>query len=135
MSVVYTLFLMILLLLCLTVFVFGDTLIEWASGITAQLLDAAIVIRSLKLVVGAVILVMFFTVMYAVVPNRKAKLLTQIPGAVVGSAGWVGFSCIFSYYYENLANYSYVYGSLSVIVFFMLWLFICIYIPPQQEAS
>lgn len=128
MSMIYTLFVMALLVLCLTIFVFGDTLTGWLSDFLPWLFNVAPVIQSLRLIVGTAVLTLFFMVMYTVVPNRKVKLLTQLPGALMGSIGWLGFSYAFSYYYENLANYSYVYGSLSVLVFFMLWLFICIYI-------
>ena len=127
-SMFYTLFLMILFILCLTVFVFGDTLSEWLSWLLPWFFDVALVIQSLRLIVGTAVLTLFFAVMYKVVPNRKAKFFTELPGALVSSIGWVGFSYIFSYYYENIANFSYVYGSLSVIVFFMLWLYICLYI-------
>lgn len=128
MSMVYTLFVMLLLVSCLTIFVFGDTLTDWMSGFVPWLFNIALVIQSLRMMVGSAVLVLFFMVMYSVIPNRRAKILSQLPGAVVGSVGWIGFSYAFSYYYENIANYSYVYGSLSVLVFFMLWLFICIYI-------
>ena len=128
MSMIYTLFIMILLVSCLTIFVFGDTLTKWLSNLIPWLFDIALVIQSVRMIVGTAVLVLFFMIMYSVIPNRKAKLLSQLPGAVLGSVGWIGFSYAFSYYYENLANYSYVYGSLSVLVFFMLWLFICIYI-------
>ena len=128
MSMIYTLLLMALLVLCLTFFVFGDTIAGWLSGFVPWLFKITPIIQSLRMIVGAAVLGMFFLGMYIIIPNRKVKILTQVPGAIVGSVGWVGFSYAFSYYYEHLANYSYVYGSLSVLVFFMLWLFICIYI-------
>ncbi len=128
MSMIYTLLLMAILVLCLTVFVFGDTITGWLSAFVPWLFAVTPVIQSFRMIVGVAVLTLFFLVMYIFIPNRKAKFFTQIPGAIVGSVGWIGFSYIFSYYYENLANYSYVYGSLSVLVFFMLWLFICVYI-------
>ena len=128
MSMIYTLFLMAILVLCLAVFVFGDTITGWLSAFIPWFFTITPVIQSFRMIVGVAVLTLFFLIMYIIIPNRKTKLFTQLPGAIVGSVGWVGFSYIFSYYYENLANYSYVYGSLSILVFFMLWLFICIYI-------
>ena len=128
MSMIYTLLIMALLILCLVFFVFGNTIIDWLTQFVPMMFTIAPVIKSGRMIVGILLLTVFFTIMYTIIPARKVKLLTQIPGALLSAAGWVGFSEIFSYYYENIADYSYVYGSLSVLVFFMLWLFICIYI-------
>lgn len=128
MSMIYTLFIMALFILCLVFFVFGNTIVEWISHFVPWMFEIAPVIMSVRMIVGTLLLSVFFAIMYTIIPARKTKLLTQFTGSLVSAAGWVGFSSIFSYYYENIANYSYVYGSLSVLVFFMLWLFICIYI-------
>ena len=128
MSMIYTLLLMALLLSCLIVFVFGNTIVGWLSGFVPWMFDVAPLFNSLRLIVGIMVLTVFFVLMYTIIPARKTKLITQLPGALLSAVGWVGFSEIFSYYYENIASYSYIYSSLSVLVFFMLWLFICIYI-------
>lgn len=127
MSMIYTLLVMAILILCLGFLVFGNTIAETLSKLVPQFYAEALIIMSIRMLVGIVVLSTFFAVMYTVVPNRRTKLYAQIPGALLAGIGWVGFSNAFSYYYENLADYSYLYGSLSVIVFFMLWLFICIY--------
>lgn len=127
MSMIYTLLVMALLILCLGFLVFGNTIAETVSKIVPRFSGAALIIMSIRMLVAIIVLGMFFVIMYTVVPDRKTKLLTQLPGAMLSSIGWVGFSNAFSYYYENLSDYSYLYGSLSVLVFFMLWLFVCIY--------
>ena len=128
MSMIYTLFIMALFILCLVFFVFGNTIVEWISHFVPWMFEIAPIIMSVRLIVGVAVLGVFFLIMYTVIPARKVKLFSQLPGALISAVGWVGFSTVFSYYYEHIANYSYVYGSLSVLVFFMLWLFICIYI-------
>ncbi len=128
MSMIYTLLIMVLLLACLIVFVFGNTIVGWLSGFVPWMFDFAPVFDSMRLGVGMLVLMVFFVIMYTVIPARKTKFFTQIPGALLSAVGWVIFSEIFSYYYENIAGFSYIYSSLSVIVFFMLWLFVCMYI-------
>ena len=128
MSMLYTLFIMVLLLLCLGIFVFGNTITEGLLKIFPEAFGAAVIVMSLRMIVGVAVLSLFFLLMYILVPGRRGSALTQIPGALLSGIGWVGFSYVFSYYYENLSDYSYLYGSLSVMVFFMLWLFFCIYI-------
>lgn len=128
MSMLYTLFIIVLLLLCLGIFVFGNTITEGLLKIFPEAFGLAVIVMSLRMIVGVAVLSMFFFLMYILIPGRRGNALTQIPGALLSGIGWVGFSYVFSYYYENLSDYSYLYGNLSVMVFFMLWLFFCIYI-------
>lgn len=126
-SMIYTLFVMAILILCLGVFVFGNTITENLIENIPYLEGAAFVFFSFRVTAGTIILGVFFVVMYTVVPRRKTKFKTQIPGALLSSVSWVAVSGLFSYYYENISDYSYLYGSLSVMMFFMLWLFLCMY--------
>ena len=128
MSMFYTLIFLIVLILCLLIFVFGNAITDAIEKNLAAGAGVATLIMSSRLLIGIILLTVLFLTMYVVVPNRKAKILLQLPGALVSAIGWIGFSYLFSYYYVNVSNYSYMYGSLSVMVFFMLWLFICIYI-------
>ena len=127
-SIFYTVIIMLMLILCLGIFVFGNTITVLLENSLPKAFGIAVIILSVRKIVGIAVLSAFFLLMYAIIPNRKTKLMMQVPGALLSGCGWVGFSYIFSYYYENIANYSYLYGSLSVMVFFMLWLFVCIYI-------
>ena len=127
-SVIYTLFLLALLVLCLGIFVFGNAIAETLERNIPQILEPALIVLSVQKIAGTLVLTLFFVIMFKLMPNRRGKLLFQIPGAAFSALGWVFVSFIFSYYYENLSSYSYLYGSLSVLVFFMLWIFLCIYI-------
>lgn len=128
MSMIYTLLLMALLLSCLVFFVFGNAIIANLSKNFSWVFEIAPLFSSLRIAVGVTILSIFFITMYTVIPARKTKFYIQIPGALLSAIGWIGCSGIFSYYYENIAGFSYLYSGLSVIVFFMLWLFFCMYI-------
>ncbi|MEE0867486.1 MAG: YihY/virulence factor BrkB family protein [Clostridia bacterium] len=127
-SILYTILFLLFLVLCLLIFVFGNTITAALKTYIPQFFRPALIVLSFRKLVGMAVLSIFFIMLFTVVPNRKAKLLSQGPGAVISAAGWVIFSYVFSYYYENISGYSYLYGSLSVLVFFMLWLFFCIYI-------
>ncbi len=127
MSMFYTLAVLVVFVLCLILFVFGNTTTE-ILHITISNNGIAILIMGMRKFIGILFLSLFFLFLYVVVPNRKVKIITQVPGALVSGFGWVGFSYLFSLYYENMANFSFLYGSLSVLVFFMLWLFVCFYI-------
>lgn len=127
-SICYTILFLVFLVLCLLIFVFGNTITAALKTYIPQFFGAAVIVMSLRKLVGMAVLSIFFLIVFTVVPNRKVNIVTQVPGAIISAAGWVIFSYAFSYYYENISGYSYLYGSLSVLVFFMLWLFFCIYI-------
>lgn len=60
--------------------------------------------------------------------NNKGCLQWQIPGALFSAFGWSGFSYFFSEYIGGFSNMSYMYGSLTTIIVFMLWIYFCMYI-------
>ena len=72
------------------------------------------------------LLTLLFIAIFAYVPNGRLKLREQIPGAAFTAVGWSVFSWGFSLYVD-WTDYS-VYGSLSLIILVMLWLYFCMYI-------
>lgn len=85
-------------------------------------------ILRLKDVVSIAFLTLVFMLLYKFVPNRKAKLLSQAPGAVFSSVCWYLFSIGFSLYVTYTPGLSNMYGSLTTIILAMLWLYFCMYI-------
>jgi membrane protein len=124
----YTLIFAIMLLATMVLFVFGNRLYYWIEQKIPILMDTALVIISLRTILGLVILIIFFLIIYIVIPNRKTRIMSELPGAMICAAGWMGFSYAFSYYIDNFSNYSSMYGSLTAIVLFMLWMYFCMYI-------
>ncbi len=126
-SVVYTLIFVIVLLMTMAVFAFGTFLQAWLEGITPYAGTVYQFILSKKVLIFLVILTLFFSIFYTFIPNCKPRLkfLHQVPGAFAAAAGWLIFSYIYSVYIENFSNYSYVYGSLTAIIFLMIWLYFC----------
>ncbi|HWT76499.1 MAG TPA: YihY/virulence factor BrkB family protein [Mobilitalea sp.] len=127
-SAFYTLIFAIMLIATMALFVFGNQLYYWIEEKFPVLMDTALVIISLRTILGLIVLVVFFLIIYVVIPNRKAKIMNDLPGAMVCAAGWMGFSYAFSYYIDNFTHYTSTYGSLTAIVLFMLWMYFCMYI-------
>jgi len=124
-STFYTLIFAIMLIISITIFVFGNKLYLWITQRVHVLHDLALVIISLRTMVGLITMFVFFLIIYKFVPNRKTRLSKEVPGAFVCAAGWMGFSYAFSYYIDHYSNYASMYGSLTTIVLFMLWLYFC----------
>lgn len=128
MAALYTLIFAIMVILTMILFVFGNRLYFWIGQKLPVIEDTAFVIISLRTIVGLITLIIFFLIIYIVIPNRKTKLMHELPGAMVCAAGWMGFSYAFSYYIDNFSNYASMYGSLTAVVLFMLWLYFCMYL-------
>jgi len=73
------------------------------------------------------VLTLIFAAFYAYLPDEKLVFFSQISGASFSAAIWSVFSWAFSIYVNIGKPYS-IYGSLSIIVITMMWLYICIYI-------
>ena len=81
---------------------------------------------SFRSLLAAVLFLFTFVGLYTILPKKKQNPWNQIPGAVFTAIGWLLYSYLFSLYFTNFSNFSYMYGSLTAIVLLMLWLYFCI---------
>lgn len=127
-AIIYTVIFAGMILLTLVLLVFGNSIFHWVSAKFPTINNLALLVISVRTTVIFFILLMFFLLIYTVVPNRKSSFGYELPGAALTSGGWLGFSYIYSVYVDNWASSSKMYGSLSTIIFLMLWLYFCMYI-------
>lgn len=83
-----------------------------------------VLFRPLITIVVAFLVNLYF---YTVLPKDKIKIRTQIPGAAIVALVWYLYSTFFSIYINNFNAYS-MYGSLSVVIVVLFWLYACMYI-------
>ncbi len=127
-SAIYTLVFAFMIIATMILFVFGNQLYYWIQERFPVLKDTALIIISLRTILGMIILIALFLFIYIIIPNRKSKVVNELPGAMLCAGGWMGFSYAFSYYIDNFSNYKLMYGSLTAIVLFMLWMYFCMYL-------
>ena len=127
-SALYTVIFVIAIILSLVVLVFGNSIHEAAMEHYPFISVITGMVVRLKGIVCILFLSAVFMVMYRFVPNRKARLFSQAPGAVFSAVCWYVFSIVFSLYVEYSPGLSNMYGSLTTIVLVMLWLYACMYI-------
>ncbi len=124
-SIVYTLGFIFVLIFTFGVLLFGNRiqliLETWLPHL-AQFSGLIIVFRT-GLSIG--LFMLFFVLIYTILPNKRLPFWQQIPGAAFTTVGWLIFSYVYSLYIDHVANFSYVYGSLTAIILLMLWLYIC----------
>ncbi|WP_308917604.1 YihY/virulence factor BrkB family protein [Jannaschia sp. LMIT008] len=64
------------------------------------------------------------TLLYRFAPNRRdARWRWLMPGAITGSVLWMALSVAFSIYVERFNDYGAMFGTLSVAVVMMLWVY------------
>lgn len=126
-AILYTLMLVLAIVVSLTLMVFGNSLqkliwkyIPFAADFTWGILQ----LRSLILLA---VLMLFFLMLFKMLPNRKASLKHQIPGSVLSAVGWSLLSFGISIYVDYFNGFS-MYGSLTTIILVMMWLYFGIYI-------
>ena len=122
-SFLYELFLVSLLLI-----VFGHSIHLLAEKHFPLLAIFTRILLSFRLVIMLALFILFFALLYKILPNRKAGFFEQLPGAVFASIGWYLFSFGFSMYIEWRNGRFDMYGSLTTLVLFMFWLYFVMYI-------
>ena len=127
-TVLYTIVTLVIILITLGLLVFGSTINNWIVELIPQLSQMSPVTLTVRWLIGLCMLILFFMFIYTVIPERKTRFVNELPGAVFSSLGWLIFSGLYSFYIDNLANYSYIYGSLTTVVLLLLWLYFCMYI-------
>lgn len=126
-AVLYTVLLLISIVASLILMVFGKSLqkllLEYVPFVS-ELTGGIIRLRSLILLA---VLIVFFAVIYKMLPNRKAAIRSQLPGSIMSAVGWSLLSFGISIYVDYFNGFS-MYGSLTTIVLVMLWLYFGMYI-------
>lgn len=125
-SVLYTMVFIAALLLTIIVFGFGTKLEDILFENFDFLAKLITYIINAKIIIFTIVLTLCFALFYRFLPKKKNNSFKyQLPGALCSAAGWMLFSYFYSIYIEMFSNYSYVYGSLTALVFLMLWLYFC----------
>ena len=124
-AVVYTFLFGVAIIASLLLLVLGNQIQTIASKyipVLGRMIARIIGARTALMFAG---LFLIFLILYKMLPNRKATLKSQAPGAILIAAGWSLFSYFFSLYFELFPGFSNMYGSLTALIMVMLWLYIC----------
>ncbi|MBQ2245408.1 MAG: YihY/virulence factor BrkB family protein [Oscillospiraceae bacterium] len=122
----YTFLFLLVLVLTLVLHVFGTALLDYLRMTTQPLLLFLMDVIDLRYVLLLGVQTALFTAMYACLPDRRHRFRQCLPGALVASVGWIGFSKLFSLYVEHFPSYANIYGSVYAVALAMLWLFCCV---------
>lgn len=124
-SILYTVMFLILIIATLLLLVFGNQLIAFVERFFPLLYEFTVGVLFMRAIIIIVALTAFFTLIYHVFPNRPSRFFSHLPGALFSALGWMIYSYAFSFYINHFSNYTSMYGSLTVIVLLILWLYFC----------
>lgn len=82
----------------------------------------------LKWPIAIIIIAILIKVLYTLAPDKKIPSKFVNKGVIFTTIGWVLATALYSYYANNIANYSLIYGSLSSIIVLMIWFYAMAYI-------
>ena len=129
---IYNRFLSVIFTLISAVIISGTLFITLAASILLRYLSTYLKLDGLGFFITKS--VSFFTViidlilLYMFLPINRIKFKTAIPGALFSAIGIIAASNIYSFYINNIANPSKLYGALGSIIMLMIWLYIISFI-------
>ncbi|MBQ8533302.1 MAG: YihY/virulence factor BrkB family protein [Clostridia bacterium] len=122
---VFTLIIALVILISFALLVAWDWLLNMILSLLNVRYSAVARILSYRNTFSFLLLSLIFTMIYSFMPSKKSSVKNNILGAVFAAVGWMAVSAAFSIY---VANFSLTfYGSLTTIVLFMLWLYVCLW--------
>ncbi|MBQ6820662.1 MAG: YihY/virulence factor BrkB family protein [Clostridium sp.] len=123
-AVIFTLALVLIIMLALAMLVFGEIIGDYIlkvfpfEAFISNLWDIS------RFLIIILVMIFIFAAMYRYAPAKKIVWKEVFPGAIISTLGWIIASLGFSYYINNIANYSRLYGSVGAVFILMTWLYI-----------
>lgn len=123
----YTLIMLLIVLVSMIVLVFGNYLVKMLIRKIPQLVVLFSFLLNFRFLFVWAILTLVFSSFYTFLPSKKLRFREQLSGASFAAVIWSIFSWGFSLYVNRGGAFN-TYGSLAIIVIFLLWLYFCFYI-------
>ena len=130
-AIAMTFNLVLVLLFLLIVPVYGDKIFNvLTAGIDN--VDSVNFVRKIYQIMQyplSLILVFYnIKLLYTIAPDRHIKSKTTYTGALFTTVGWIVITKLYSIYAGSFANYNIFYGSISDILFLLMWVYLLSYI-------
>jgi len=127
-AALYTILLLLVIVLTLVLQVFGVQLADFLVKKIPIIIHITDWIIKYRTFLVLPFITLFAWAIYCFLPNKKVRKKTELPGAVFTAIGWAVCSWIISKFTVIFKGFSNMYGSLTMIILFMLWLSFCMMI-------
>ena len=125
-SALYTGVFLLLIFVVIFVVLFGKQVAEQLAENYPNMVHLINFFLSIKEIISFLLIFLLILLMYTALPAKKLLMRYQVVGAGVCAIAWLLTSWGFSYYVSFSMKKSYMYGSLSTIIMFLLWLYIIV---------
>ena len=125
MAFIYTIAFALVLIFTFALIIFGNKLLNLAFSYIYLPTALEGIIDAIRVLFLMILVFLFFVLLYNASPNKKISFTEVVPGAIFATVGWLAMSFIFSFYIDNISNYSYMYGSLAGMIILLIWLYFC----------
>lgn len=107
----------------IVVLVAGRDLLLWLARFLPLNPQSIEIWNMLRFILLGAALLLLITLLYLVAPGCVVSFREALPGAVGSLFCWLVYTVGFSFYVENMASYSVVYGSIGAIIVLLIWLY------------
>jgi len=119
----FTLFLVVTFQVTMVILILGENALYFFTQFIPLSLSSIFLWNRVRFLILAILLFWLISSLYYISPVDKPKKCYVFPGAFFALFSWMIFCLGFSFYVNNLANYSVIYGSIGVIIIFLLWIY------------
>ena len=120
----FTVILILVIILSLVLITVGQRLLLYLAGHIHRMEGIIRLWNYLRFVLLAAILFATLGLLYALSNDERQQAGAIIPGALIALTAWMALSVGFSFYVENFADYSLLYGALGTVIVLLIWLFL-----------
>lgn len=125
-QLVYTLVLLVVITLTLLLSTMGERVLSYLFPVVDTLAIPDSLIKAwhyLRFLLVGIIMFAALAALYAMSQDQRQPLSGILPGAAAALIAWLAVSIGFSFYVENFANYSVIYGTLGAVIVLLIWLY------------
>lgn len=127
-QLIYTVVFLIVIALTLFLSTMGENILSFifeffpknAPKISGYLLN---IWQYVRFIPAGILMFVALGTLYAMSMDEKQKFRTLLPGITLALLAWMIVSIGFSFYVENFASYSIIYGTLGTVIILMVWLY------------
>ncbi|KGL37330.1 YihY/virulence factor BrkB family protein [Listeria sp. SHR_NRA_18] len=105
------------------IFAFGEQIVTFLQDQFDLKLDALADLGAAKWFITPIFLFILFLIIYWLVPNVKWKIRKSVIGALFATVGWLAATELLSAYVSFQGDKILGFGSLSIMIVIMLWLY------------
>jgi membrane protein len=123
-TLLYTVLLIVTIVLTLVTLMVSNLALHYATEHFSFPLELAVLWRQLRYPLVTVLMFFALYLLYALTQDSRQPWKNLWPGVMASLLSWLLASWLFSFYVENIAAYSLLYGSIGTVIVLLVWLYL-----------